>query len=406
MPDKERLILRFRGLTIMTLIVSFFADIKCINWGLVKGEFVNEGIMASLYIATIGVAVISSFLYNKKIIKGVFSYPFMLSLILLFFYQCTVIFDGEPSVSLDFFIVFTIVSLMMPQFVRIDAKLFVEALMIFPSFSILRADLIFRSYLDWMDVLSMDVSYGYLVPIVANIVYLSKYFKGDSFVKKIFISFISIINLIFFFYLFLFGSRGPLLAIILLVIFLWITKVDDKGIIFNKRRGKYLFFISIFILFAFIPLVSLLNDYLLENGITVYAIDKIVNLNSEGDISNGRSTLNEISIVGFFNSPIWGNGIARYWEKSNSGLEYPHNFLLQILYDGGIMLFGLILIPAVRKTILLLKKCNNDQYVVFCTLFFASVPGALLSQDMWNIPLLWLFYGFLMSKSFVYNYEK
>lgn len=389
----------------MTLATAFFADIKCINWGLVKGGFVSEGILGLLYIGTIGVLLILALLYNRRSMSRLISYPLLLSLILVIFYQFTLLFDGKPSVSIDFFFVFTIAAILIPQIMQVDAKLFVLAIMFFPSFSIFRIDLIFQSYLDWMNVISMDASYGYLVPIVANIVYLFEYFSSDSLKRKVLVTIISIINLIIFIQLFLFGSRGPLLAIFLLVAFLWTTKINNNKVVFHKRRIKFLFLMILILIISFQPILLVLNDYLSDKGISVYAIEKIINLSQEGDISNGRSGLNEISLSGFLDSPLWGNGIARFYEKSKSSLEYPHNFILQLLYDGGIILFSFVLIPAIRRLKALTNSCSHDRYVIFCTLFFASVPGALLSQDMWNIPVLWLCWGFLMSNTFVHEYE-
>ena len=43
----------------------------------------------------------------------------------------------------------------------------------------------------------------------------------------------------------------------------------------------------------------------------------------------------------------------------------------------------------------------NNEYAMYMTLFFASVPGALFSQDLWAIPILWMFFGLSVSKIFV-----
>jgi hypothetical protein len=150
----------------------------------------------------------------------------------------------------------------------------------------------------------------------------------------------------------------------------------------------------------FVPLLSLIEGELSKNGIEIEAISKMIRLQDEdGDLSNGRNYLNTLTWDGILASPLLGNGLDQF-DNNYPGESYPHNFLLQILYDGGIWLF-LILSPIFIRSIKFLRSRTYNEYAMYMTLFFASVPGALFSQDLWAIPILWMFFGLSVSKIFV-----
>ena len=141
-------------------------------------------------------------------------------------------------------------------------------------------------------------------------------------------------------------------------------------------------------------------------GINSTALEKIVRLSAEENLSNGRNNLQIIALNGFWDNFLFGNGLDRF--DANTGLAYPHNFVVQILYDGGLLLFCVLLFPIVTKTILNYKKCSYNRYVVQSFLLFSSVPYAFFSQDLWENAVFWLFVGSLFSSTFVNsnnNYE-
>ena len=134
-------------------------------------------------------------------------------------------------------------------------------------------------------------------------------------------------------------------------------------------------------------------------GINSTALEKIVRLSAEGNLSNGRNNLQIIALNGFWDNFLFGNGLDRF--DANTGLAYPHNFVTQILYDGGLLLFCVLLIPIFIKTFLNYKRCSYNQYVVHTFLLFSSVPYASFSQDVWENAVFWLFVGSLFSSTFV-----
>lgn len=390
-----------RSVVIQSLLVAFFADIRCINWGLTQGGFVGEGVMSALYVGVVGLIVLSVLFSSNNIISGFSGYSIFLPLYLLLFYALTTVLVDAPVVSIPFFLIFTITAFLIPFITRVDSKLMLKAMMIYPCFAILRLQSVFASSLSWKMLLPMDVSYGYLVPIVANIVYLKFYYKGETFLQKCITLISSLINLVFFIYILLFGSRGPLLCIFLLLCVLWCLKIESSiKVSFSKLRLKVIIIAGLVFMAFFVPLLSFIEGELSKNGIEIEAISKMIRLQDEdGDLSNGRNYLNTLTWDGILASPLLGNGLDQF-DNNYPGESYPHNFLLQILYDGGIWLF-LILSPIFIRSIKFLRSRTYNEYAMYMTLFFASVPGALFSQDLWAIPILWMFFGLSVSKIFV-----
>lgn len=388
---------------IQSLLVAFFADMKSINWTLAAGGFVGEGMMGILYPIVILFIVLVAMSQKDNVMKNLNFWSIAIVLYLLAFWLITNYFVGKPRVSLPMFFVFVIVAFAIPQFARVDARIMIKGMMFFPFFAIFRLDNVFYGVTNWNDTISMDASYGFLVPVSAAFAYMLFFFrKEDKWQKYITIA-LAVINGVFFIYLIQFGSRGPILSILMLLLFFWVVK-KRKGTGVEVNRGKMVVCILGIIMVStlFMPILKTLSSFFSSNNIYINAIGKMISLGEEENLLNGRESLFNIAWEGFLNNPIVGNGLDRF--DANTNMLYPHNFIVQILYDGGFFLFFVLLIPFTMHYIKLMKRCNNDEFILISLLFMSSVPGALFSQDFWTISVLWLFFGSIMSKSFVmYN---
>lgn len=380
---------------VQTLILAVFLDTRCLNWAITKFFSLGEGLMAPLYISEILMIFVCALLSKMKIrIPG---YCIFLSLILIAFYILTGFFVHPPKVSVSYFSVFTIASFLIIHFVKVDVRLLLKATMFLPAFSILKVNVVFSSYVDWALKLPMDISYGYLVPIVANIIYVHFYFKDERKLQKIILLIGSIINLVFCTYIVLFGSRGPMLCIAILLMTLFVIKYKSDGRVgINRKRIRLVLLAGIAVTLFFIPLLGILSNALSNYNIEIDAVQKMLQLQEEeGSIANGRDDLSALAWRGFLNNPILGNGLDQF-DVNYPGASYPHNFVLQILYDGGILLL-LIMFPIFVKMKSVLKKYNREELALFFLIFFTSVPGALFSLDLWEIPILWLCFGLVFA---------
>lgn len=386
-------------IVLQSLLIAFYADIKCINWSLVYGGFTSEGTMSLLYLVIVALIFSFSILGKNKLRSRFNIIMFGILLWLLGFYYYTQFFIGPPHTQLPMFMIFVIIAMLLPYLVRIDAKYFIKGIIFFPFFAIFRLNLVFSPVSNWTDAISMDASYAFLVPITATIVYLFLYFKDESKLEKIFTLILSFINFVYLWKILQYGSRGPLLSITLLIFFLLIFKTSEKGASVRSGSLSLIILGGLMLILTFSASLPVINQILQSSGISIHAIDKIIRLSGEGNITNGRDMINAITWSGFMDSPLFGHGLDRF--DANTSLLYPHNFILQILYDGGIILFLVLLVPMLKASIRIMKTCTKDEYAVFVVLFFSSVPGALFSGDMWGLARLWLFFGFVLSKSFV-----
>lgn len=144
----------------------------------------------------------------------------------------------------------------------------------------------------------------------------------------------------------------------------------------------------------------MISNYLAQFDISLNVIDKFLRLNNAGDMTNGRDDIDKVAWEGIWNSPIIGHGTSQF--DKYTGLGYPHNFILQMLYDGGIVLASIVFIPIARSLLQKKRLISEEEFILLLCLFFASVPGALFSGDLWNSIVLWMFFGFVVAKESVY----
>ena len=393
-----------------SLLVGFYVDVKCVNWTLAYGFFSGgEGGFMSLLYPAVVVCLFALCFFTKiknEVVPSLLS--FSLVAFLIIFYLVTTTFVGSPRVSIAFFLLFVVVGLILPCFTIVDGKYLLVSVMLWPSIAIFRLDQVFQMALSWKDVISMDASYAFMTPVIASVVYLFCYYRNDNRWQKLFMTILVLINAVFFLKLFQYGSRGPLFAILLTIVFFLSTKYSEykEGIIINRKRIVVGLFFLLVLFFSMGFVIDVLFAFMGKFGISSSALEKIVRLSSEGNLSNGRSNLQILALNGFWDNILFGNGLDRF--DANTGLAYPHNFVIQILYDGGLLLFYVLLIPVVVKTFLNYKRCSYNQYVVQTFLLFSSVPYASFSQDIWENAVFWLFVGSLFSSSFTNsnnNYE-
>ena len=384
---------------LMSFLVAAFLDIKTINAYMAKGAE-EGGYMAKLYLLVIG-GILLLLLYKKNV-KKLPRTSFFISAFLCISYLLTMVVYGSPRVSPIFFIVFTISSFIIPFLVEINARFMLKMMMVLSAPAILYINQIFTFQSLYMETISMGICYAFLTPIIASIVYMSCYFSNESFVQKIISLVLFAINIVFLLYLFLYGSRGPLVAVFSLIIILLLAKVSEngKGIVFNKRRIRFCILVSIILIGLGFAVFHSLNDFFTSRGINVRFIEKMLITEDAGDVSNGRNKLYEMAFSDFCQSPIWGRGVDRF--SANHQVEsYPHNFILQILSDGGLLLFLILFVPIIKRVRYLMKSCNIDRFAILLMLFFASVPGAMFSGDLWECSNLWFLFGALLSNRLI-----
>lgn len=242
----------------------------------------------------------------------------------------------------------------------------------------------------YRNALRMDVSYAFLPCIISSILHIGLYFKES---KKRILFLLDISSIYYFVLIFQYGMRGTLLSILVAII-LMIT-------ISNKKKNSGLQWIIVILiiigLFNLESILSLVQTVFNQRGVSIYFIEKFFRLGNELD--HGRFEIWGKALEGFAESPIWGNGINSFLNKT--GIIYPHNFILQFLFEGGLLIFIPFIIFFIYGTIRSAKDKNRNNRIAFILLFSNSVPYLFVSYNTWLTPLLWLLFGYYLKLLFV-----
>lgn len=395
MPQKK-----VKALFITSILLALFIDIQTLNLIILAAFPSLSGVMAVMYfVVVLGLFGIGLFIQGRSLLSLRSSYK-GICLLCILWYIMTDVFVASPSVTVPFFGIFMVASFLIPGIIRIDMRIFLLSLFILPSFGIMYLDKIFYNEILENGVVSMGTCYAFLVPVLGNLVYLRYYYKEEKLRLKIVTLFFSAINLFYLVQMIMFGSRGPVLCALLLILCFSVTKIDDDGkLTFCRGRAILVSAGVLLIALSFIAILQAVSDYLSTFGISLNVIDKFLRLEDNGDMTNGRDAISSMAWKGIMTSPIWGNGTSQF--LNNTGEVYPHNFIIQMLYDGGIILTSLVLFPIIRILIRKIRIVSTEELICLLFLFFASVPGALFSGDLWNASTLWMFFGFVLAKNSV-----
>lgn len=385
-----------------SLFWALFADTKIINlivlaaWPSLAGSF-----MTLMYVIVVLCLFYIGLVRQRRSLLSLSSSHVMICFLCLLSYLVTTTFIGEPSVPITFFGIFTIAAFLIPGIIIIDVKTFIMALMILPSVGIFYLQQLFIEDVLENGVISMGASYALLVPVLANIIYLRFYFMKERTVTKLLMLVFAAVNLFYLMQMAMFGSRGPILCAALLIACCYLVAIRENRIIFKKGRFVVIALSIIIISFLFVPILQIISDTLAGYDISLNFVDKFLRMDDSGDMSNGRDSIDAIAWNGIWQSPVFGHGIAQF--ENNTGVVYPHNFILQLLYDGGFIFILAILIPIIRKLFSKFRVIHVDEFICLVFLCFASVPGALFSGDLWQSGILWMFFGFVLSKQSVFD---
>lgn len=384
-----------------SIFLALFADVKTLNLIVIAAYPSYSGVfMTAMYaVIIIGLLIIGLFLQKRSFLKLRKSH-WGICILCILWYIMTSLFIASPSVNIQFFGVFMVAAFLIPGIIHIDVRTFLIALVVLPSIGILYLDRIFYGKILETGVVSMGTCYALLIPVLGDLVYLRFYYRKESIRMKIIMLFFAAINLFYLVQMAMFGSRGPILCAVLLIMSFFITRIDDnKKVFFRKGRVLIIIIGLLFLIFSFTAILQALQDFLAKFDISLNVVDRFLRLDDNGDMTNGRESLSTMAWKGIVESPLWGNGISQF--NNNTGEGYPHNFVLQMLYDGGIILTLAIMVPVTQSLIRKLKTISENKFSFFVLLFFASVPGALFSGDLWNASTLWMFFGFVLAKNSV-----
>ncbi len=378
-----------------SLLVSLYISIPAINV-IICALFpsLSGSLMTFLYLVIGSIIVIKSILKKQK--RYISYQQIGLFVLLLIFFTATILITPYSTIKITKFLPLTLIPYLIPVFMNIDGEKMLKYLMSIPVFGVFFINKIFNIVGYKYESVTMGISYAFLPSVIAAIVFWGNY--ASSYKRNILILAVTMVDLVYAYELIKFGSRGPVLSIFLCIGYVFIVKIKkDGGIMIPQKRIALIIILLIIVIVNAKSIAIFFNDFLERNNIYINALDKFSRLqNKTGDVTNGRTEIWKLAFSGFVESPLWGNGLCT--SQNNYGYIYPHNFILQFLYDGGLLLFIPFATCFCKGFVVWSRKCSKNQFVIGTTLMILSFPGAMLSGDLWENPKLWIalsFYIFL-----------
>lgn len=230
----------------------------------------------------------------------------------------------------------------------------------------------------------MDISYKTLVFVISGIMLLV---IGDNYFIKIGAALIALIYLVI---SFIYGARGALLSVCVFLFVFWIIRSHNVC-----ERNKRMWLSALILLFAivfFSPIIEYTYTFLESHDIEARSIERIYYKIADNEsMSVGRDLIYKRAIAGIAGSPILGSGIGSFDNYSGG---YPHNVILQLLYEGGILLAIPLIFLLFKGFFLVFSFKYDPLYRNFLLLLFCSgVIELFLSSHLWMSLFFWLFIG-------------
>ena len=243
---------------------------------------------------------------------------------------------------------------------------------------------------------TMGTSYAILPVILAGMTHYYLYKTDSTILDKI----LYIITIVYSCYFVATSYRGALLSMVRLFVLINLFKGKDR---LTARRAILIFgLVSVLILYIIFKnqIIRAFVEFLSSISIRIASLDKAFILLSEDNELHGRLDIYNAAFQGIKNSPIIGHGYATF--KYYSNYVFPHNFILEILFDLGVPIGVLIIIYIVKCFLEKARSYKKFDLEMFYFLLFAlccCIPRVLVSSECWIVISLWYMVGFVIRKT-------
>lgn len=188
--------------------------------------------------------------------------------------------------------------------------------------------------------------------------------------------------------LFVVGSRGALVSLFLLFLLYFINGNGDVSC--GVRRKVIAIGTTVFVVLFFDVIIDWIYTICQQHDINILAINRLQDKLSGtgGDLDSGRSELLRQSISQIKSSPIIGNGIA----SSLNYKSYPHNLLVQIFEEGGLVVFLPFMVLFLKGVFaMLLSLYRTGYFLMLIYVFCSGVVQLMFSANYWTSQYFWAF---------------
>lgn len=238
----------------------------------------------------------------------------------------------------------------------------------------------------------MGLAYGLLTPAIAGMVGLWKrqIFEFDRMEKML--SWICMIAGIYIICIDC-GTRGAMVSVALAIGLLFIEKET------SYKKILLLLIMGLAVILVVVNLKAVLlftYGLLLDRGIDVPALTKMVWMMERSIADNGRSEVYTVALELIKENPVTGHGVG-YFESKYYG-AYAHNFILQLLCEFGMIGTICVGIPIIGNFIKTFggKKIHERENALSILLFLVTIPMLMFSSSYWLLPSFWLYFWFVV----------
>ena len=219
-----------------------------------------------------------------------------------------------------------------------------------------------------------DMAFGYHC-LFPSMILLLEYIQNRKFITLVAIL-VMIVSII------LFGSRGPLAALVLFGMFFFIRSLIQK----KKYWQVSLISVSaVGLLLSYRYIFIFIGDFMRSQG--MYS-RTVALLSGETVYLSKRDELYDVLISYIVDDPLTVRGINAEWLLFNS---YAHNIILELLYQLGFIIGGIVLVYIGGRAWKTLTFKELDSKKVFCiVLMFSSLLPLLVSASLWTNQMFWM----------------
>ena len=194
------------------------------------------------------------------------------------------------------------------------------------------------------------------------------------------------------------ANRGALLTILFGAFIVFIYSFNSDGTMKTLRsKSLFILLLSAIAVWAIISNLSVVLQWVEDicqktfNFVpsTIIKMQRYIEFD---DISNGRNEINEILYKAIAESPLWGHGMCTFSHYTNGQYSFPHNFILQYLFEGGILFAVAPVYFALRSLISTILGTEKDKsrYIMMAMLTCQCFPKLLISSDAWRGTAVWM----------------
>ena len=382
------------GSIIDSAVIALLISSQFLNYTLQK--YGVTGILTPLIIGDGCLLLISTIIYRKG--RLFINQPFIfLTAIISAFYAGSLLIPNKSTIAPVEFIAFCIIPLFIGAIAHPDYEQALKMIMWMLCFAVPAFSSFFAkaNHSGRYDSMTLSTSYAVIPVIMAGIVHFLYYRHKQKLWTKI----LYCVSFLFLAFFIPNSYRGPFVTVFITLIIIWISKGELR-----KSPRKLLLAIALIVLlvvvyYNLIRILYLLQSVFSRFGISVATIEKTLILS--GDVFDGRTDLYASTVKLILESPIVGHGVSMYAHYV-PGVDYPHNFILQLLFDGGIILFlsfFLSVAPCYSRVLRNKDYQPKGKVAVVLLLSGTEITRALLSGNIWRILQFWLLIGIVMNNN-------